>query len=221
MYKLIVFDLDGTLADTLADLAGAVNHALAVRSLPVYPVEDYRHFVGNGVDNLIRSTMADRYTPSLAAEVKADFNAYYAAHYLDHTTAYPGVAEVLSRLSDDGVMTAVISNKPDAFVPDILSSLYPAHRFSHAWGQREGVARKPAPDALLQVISLCGVAPDEVLYVGDSDVDVHFAHAAGVRVCGVGWGFRGVDELRAAGADRIVRTAEQLYDVTRGRDESA
>ena len=213
MLRLIAFDLDGTIADTLADLAASVNAALVMNGLPTYPKEDYRRFVGNGVDNLIRTVVADAYTPALAERVKADFTAYYAAHTMDYTTDYPGVAALLRRLSADGVMTAVISNKPDAFVPAILGALYPDHRFTYLSGQRAGVARKPAPDALLQLLSALDVTPEEALYVGDSNVDVAFAHGAGVRVCGVSWGFRGAQELRFAGADRVVDTVEELTEM--------
>ena len=213
MYRLVVFDLDGTVADTLADLAASVNAALSMSGLPGYPKDAYRHFVGNGVDNLIRTTLAGAYTPALAERVKADFGAYYAAHTMDHTTAYPGVAELLARLSADGVMTAVISNKPDVYVPEIMRTLYPDHRFTYLSGQREGVARKPAPDAMLALLDRLGAQKGETLYVGDSDVDVAFAHAAGVKVCGVSWGFRGADELIAAGADYIAYSIEELTGV--------
>lgn len=219
MYKLIVFDLDGTLADTLADLANAVNHALQMYDLPAYPVEDYRYFVGNGADNLIRRTAGEGQSPELLAQVKAAFSSYYAEHANDMTTEYQGVAGLLAALEYDGIMTAVISNKPHAFVPDILRHLYPEHRFTAAWGQQDGVARKPAPDVLLKLISSCKVSKVEVLYVGDSDVDVIFAHNAGVKVCGVSWGFRGRQELCAAGADMIADTAEELLDFIRGSYE--
>jgi phosphoglycolate phosphatase len=213
MVKLVVFDLDGTLADTLADLAASVNQALAKRGLTTYPDEAYKHFVGNGVDNLIRQTLADHYTPALAAEVKADFSAYYAGHSMDYTAVYPGIAALLQRLSDSGIMTAVISNKPDAFVPHILGTLYPDHRFSYLSGQKPDIPRKPDPASLLIYLESVGVSKEDTLYVGDSDVDVRYAHAAGVRVCGVSWGFRGADELRAAGADRIADTADELAEV--------
>lgn len=210
MMKLIAFDLDGTVADTLADLAASMNAALAMSGLPGYPKDAYRHFVGNGVDNLVRTAVAGAFTPALAARVKADFGAYYAEHTMDYTTDYPGIAGLLDRLSADGVMTAVISNKPDAYVPGILHALYPGHRFTYLSGQREGIPRKPAPDALLLLMERLNVGRDQTLYVGDSDVDVAFAHAAGVKVCGVSWGFRGADELRAAGADYLADTVEEL-----------
>ena len=211
MIRLVIFDLDGTLADTLADLGTAMNAALLSEKLPGYPIEDYRRFVGNGIDHLVRVTMADAYTSEGAARVKAAFQAYYTDHCMDYTAAYDGVAELLRRLTQDGVQTAVISNKPDRFVPDILQKLYPDHRFRYAWGQRDGVPRKPAPEAMEKLIKQSGFGKNETLYVGDSDVDVIFAHNAGVKVCGVSWGFRGAEELRQAGADTIADTAEALY----------
>lgn len=213
MIKLVAFDLDGTVADTLADLAAAVNYGLEKRSLPTYPTDDYRHFVGNGVDNLMMQVLKEHYSPDTADEMKADFYDYYADHCLDMTGAYTGMAELLKDLDDCGIVTAVISNKPNVFVPKILSKLYPDHRFALAWGQQADIPRKPAPDALLRAIELLGVSRDEVLYVGDSNVDVLFAHNAGVKVCGVSWGFRGAGELRQAGADVIVDNAKELKSI--------
>lgn len=211
MIKLVAFDLDGTVADTLKDLGTAMNAALATENLPGYPIEDYRRFVGNGIDNLVRVTMARAYTPEGAERVKAAFYAYYADHSTDYTIAYDGMDALLRLLSEDGVLTAVISNKPDRFVPGILAKLYPGYRFAYAWGQQEEFSRKPSPESLEALIALCACDKSEVLYVGDSDVDVAFAHNAGVKVCGVSWGFRGAEELRAAGADHIVNSAKELY----------
>ena len=213
MIKLVVFDLDGTLADTLKDLGTAMNAALATENLPGYPMDDYRHFVGNGIDNLVKVTMADAYTPEGAAQVKAEFKAYYTEHCQDYTAPYDGVAELLRRLTDDGVLTAVISNKPDQFVPGILRKLYPDHDFWYIKGHQEGVPHKPSPESLEKLIALSRFDKSEILYVGDSDVDVRFAHNGGVKVCGVSWGFRGAEELRQAGADSIVNSAEELYRV--------
>ena len=180
--------------------------------LPTYPVDDYRRFVGNGIDNLIRVTMADAYTPDGAERAKADFQSYYAAHCKDCTAVYDGLPEMLRKLAENGYKTAVISNKPDVFVPEILQKLYPDHRFFAAWGQQQDVPRKPAPDALQKLVDLSGLDKSEILYVGDSNVDVQFAHSAGIKVVGVSWGFRGAEELRQAGADVIVNSAEELYE---------
>lgn len=213
MLKLIAFDLDGTVANTLADLAYAVNHALSLRDLPTFDVDDYRYLVGSGVDKLMRDTMGAAYTPEEAERMKADFQCYYADHCLDYTRAYDGMPELLAKLSHDGYITAVVSNKPNRFVPVILSELYPEHRFFCEWGQRTDVPRKPDPASLLELIELCKVEKSETLYLGDSNVDVAFAHNAGVKVCGVSWGFRGAEELKAAGADFIIDKPSELYDI--------
>lgn len=216
MIRFVVFDLDGTLADTLKDLGTAMNAALSGEGLPGYAMEEYRHLVGNGIDRLVHDTMADAYTPESAVRVKAAFQAYYADHCRDYTVAYGGIATLLDRLDADQTATAVISNKPDRFVPEILSALYPRHTFLSAWGQRDEYPRKPSPESLEALIARNGFQKSDTLYVGDSNVDVVFAHNAGVKVCGVSWGFRGAEELREAGADHIVNSAEELYRLVNG-----
>ena len=213
MIRYVFFDLDVTVADTLEDLANAVNYALSESALPTYPVADYRYFVGSGVDNLIRTVLRDRYSEELAEKTKRLFRDYYADHCLDCTKAYPGMSELLHQLDEDGIVTAVISNKPDRFVPVILHALYPDHHFALMRGQQEKIPRKPAPDALFAAMSALGATDRDSLYVGDSNVDVRFAHAAGVRVCGVEWGFRGREELIREGADEIVTTPKEIYQV--------
>ena len=213
MINCVIFDLDGTVADTLEDLANAVNFALSESGLGTYPTEDYRYFVGSGVDHLIKTALKEHYSVDLAEKTKRLFRDYYAGHCLDCTRAYAGMEELLCRLSDDGVTTAVISNKPDRFVPEILRALYPCHRFALTWGQQEKIPRKPAPDALIKAMALLGAKAEEVLYVGDSNVDVRFAHNAGVKVCGVEWGFRTKEELMTEGADCIAATPAELYQV--------
>lgn len=215
MIKLVVFDLDGTLADTLKDLGTAMNVALEREGLPGYPIDDYRRLVGNGIDRLVRDTMASAYTPEGAVRVKAAFQAYYAEHCQDDTAAYDGIEAMLERLDRDGIATAVISNKPDRFVPGILKKLYPRHRFLYAWGQKDGFPRKPSPELLEAMIDRSGCQKKETLYIGDSNVDVLFAHNAGVKVCGVSWGFRGAEELREYGADHIVDSAKELYELVK------
>lgn len=213
MTKLVVFDLDGTLADTLKDLGTAMNVALSQEGLPGYPMDTYRQLVGNGIDRLVHDAMASGYSPEGAVRVKAAFQAYYAEHCKDYTVAYDGMAELLNRLDDEKIATAVISNKPHRFVPEILQKLYPRHCFLYAWGQQEEYPRKPSPESLEAMIELSGYAKSDTLYVGDSNVDVVFAHNAGVKVCGVSWGFRGAEELRQAGADCIVNSTNELYSV--------
>ena len=217
MYKLVVFDLDGTLAETLEDLAHTMNAALESENLPTHPTESYRKFVGNGISNLVKQVVMDKSDDEeLCERVKAYFDNYYPQHLCDFTKAYDGMGELLKELSAMSVKTAVHSNKPHVFVPQILETLYPEHEFEIAWGHKDCNERKPSPQALEKMMNQLGVSKEETLYVGDSDVDVFTAHNAGVKVCGVEWGFRGKEELVSAGADFIAKDAENLLYIIKG-----
>lgn len=217
MYRLVVFDLDGTLANTLCDLANAVNAALKKYGLPTYPIERYNQFVGNGINNLISQVLAEKADDKeLHKKVKAYFDDYYVDHLCDFTSAYDGMGQLLGALERLPVKTAVHSNKPHVYVPVILRKLYPEHKFEFAWGNQECYERKPSPQALVEMMRILDVEPSETLYVGDSDVDVMTAHSAFVKVCGVAWGFRGETELVSAGADFIAHNAEELFDIIKG-----
>lgn len=217
MYKLVVFDLDGTLANTLLDLANAVNVSLREHGLATHDVECYKTFVGNGINSLIRQVLMDKAEDKeLFNKVKAFFDFYYPQHLCDYTCAYDGMDKVLAYLSECKVKTAVHSNKPHIFVPQILKKLYPDHEFDIAWGRRDCFERKPSAQALLAMMQKLGVTNDETIYVGDSDVDVKTAHNADVRVCGVQWGFRGRAELECAGADFIAEDADDLLKILMG-----
>ena len=181
MVKMVVFDLDGTLMNSLTDLAISVNYGLKLNGLEEKPVENYKTYVGN-------------------------------VHCNDHTAAYDGCAEMLEKLAEKGVKTGVLSNKPDEFVDKMLKKAFPNHKFTQAWGQKPQYKTKPEPDALLALLDMSGVTPEECFYVGDSDVDVFTANNAGVKMAGVSWGFRGKNELMNAGAPFVADTAEELFD---------
>ncbi|MBQ8538102.1 MAG: HAD-IA family hydrolase [Ruminococcus sp.] len=217
MYKLVVFDLDGTLCDTLSDLCNAVNFALKSENLPTHPLSAYNKFVGNGINNLIKQVLVDKADDEqLFKKVKAHFDSYYPQHLCDDTVPYDGVEDLLSTLRSLNIKTAVHSNKPHAYVPHILKTLFPNHSFEIAWGKRDDCQRKPSPQALIEMMDLLDVDKSQVLYVGDSDVDVLTAHNAGVSVCGVEWGFRGREELLSAGADYVVSDTKELLNVIKG-----
>lgn len=224
MYKLVVFDLDGTIADTLKDLAVAVNTALSDNNLPIYPEYMYRQFVGNGIDNLISTVMGECSADKNKFDaVKSRFSEYYSLHCNDYTTAYDGINQMLCEFERLGVKTAVLSNKPHIYMRPIADKLYPKHNFCYLWGNQEKYPKKPNPKALLDMMKLLFVSKADTLYVGDSDVDVLTAHNAGVRCCGVKWGFRGEEELINAGADYIATDVSQLLEIivnNRGAYES-
>lgn len=213
MIKLAVFDLDGTLVNSLTDLALSVNKGLKAVGLSEHPIEKYKTFVGNGRDLLINRAMGDYSDDEHMREtVMRIFNDEYAAHCNDNTVAYDGCSEMLEILAEKGILTAVLSNKPDEFVAEILKKLYPNHTFAAAWGKKPEYKCKPDGESLRAMLSLFDIHPDECIYIGDSDVDVFTAQNGTVHMAGVSWGFRGKEELIAAGAPFVAANTEQLLE---------
>ena len=213
MFKIAVFDLDGTLADSLTDLAICVNLGLAAAGLPEKPVKNFKTYVGNGRAKLIWRAMDGVKDERLFDVVEKTFNKEYALRCTDNTTAYNGCAKLLEGLKSRGIMTAVLSNKPDEFVERILRKLYPSHSFAAAWGKKPEFKPKPDGVALNALLKLCKVYDrSECIYVGDSDVDVFTAQNAGVAMAGVEWGFRGKNELICAGAPFVAASADELFE---------
>lgn len=213
MVKLCVFDLDGTLVNSLHDLADAANFALAKNRFKTYPTDDYRYFVGDGVPMLIKRVLSDNDSPENERLLLTDFNFYYNSHYDVHTTPYGGILEMLSKFEKKGIMTAVLSNKPDNFVKIIVNKIFTGFKFSHIQGKADGFPKKPDPTALNSILKELGAAKNETLYIGDSNVDIFTGRNAGVKTCGVLWGFRTEDELRKAGADFIISEPSELTDI--------
>lgn len=212
MYKAVIFDLDGTLVNSLYDLADSMNKALAACGLPVHPMDAYRRFVGNGRAVLVERAVGEtRLTPDIKARVTELFDQDYAVHCLDKTRPYGGIREMLDELNAIGVKTAVLSNKPDEFVKEMMGRLFPAFPFTLAWGKKPQFKEKPDSGALFAMLGEMGVSKEECLYVGDSDVDVYTAKNAGLPFCGAEWGFRGKQELTGAGAKATVKTARELF----------
>ncbi len=210
--KLCIFDLDGTLINSLYDLADAMNYALKKNRLPTHDREKYRFMVGNGISVLAdRAMVVPEGTDSqLKQQILADFNSYYNAHNTDLTVSYEGIPELLTQLDGLGIQYAVLSNKPDEFAPRIVKALFPQHQFAAVWGKRDYFPRKPDPTSVLALIQALGFDSEECLYIGDSDVDIKTARNAGLRNVGVSWGFRPVSELQAAGADFIANKPDQI-----------
>lgn len=213
MIKLVVFDLDGTLVNSLTDLALSVNKGLVEAGLEPKPIENFTHYVGNGRTMLVKRAMGSFADDEALFNIVMDtYNKDYAIHCNDNTCAYEGCAELLQRLAENGIKTAILSNKPDEFVGRIVEKIYPEHNFAEAWGQKPQYKCKPDGEALNAILSKYNIEKSECMYIGDSDVDVYTANNAGVHMAGVEWGFRGKEELLQTGAPFVASTAQELGD---------
>lgn len=213
MIKIAVFDLDGTLVDSLTDLAQSVNKGLKKAGLEEKPIENFKRYVGNGREVMVKRAMGEKSNDESLFKIAMEtFNAEYAVHCNDNTKSYDGCDKMLEALAENGIKTAVLSNKPDEFVGDIVAKVYPNHNFTEAWGQKPQYKCKPDKEALTAMLDIYGITADECIYIGDSDVDVLTAQNAGVHMAGVEWGFRGKEELMATGAPFVASTAEELTE---------
>lgn len=220
MIKIAVFDLDGTLVNSLTDLAQSVNKGLKKAGLEEKPIENYNHYVGNGREIMIKRAMGSfAEDEEKLSIVRETFNSEYKIHCNDNTCAYDGCAELLKKLDEKGIKTAVLSNKPDEFVGRILKKVYPDHIFAEAWGKKPEYKIKPDGEALLAILDKHGIAKEECIYIGDSDVDVYTAQNSGVKMAGVEWGFRGREELLSTGAPFVATSPEELFDYIIGCNE--
>ncbi len=213
--KLLIFDLDGTLVNTISDLAASVDYALTQLNLPTHSIEEYKSFVGDGTLLLIQRSLPEslRDNKELLNKAHAYFISYYSKHYADKSFVYDGILEALVKLKYSGMRLAVLSNKPDAFTKAIISKLFPEGMFDYVLGAREGIPKKPDPTAENELMSTLGFRKEESLHIGDSDVDVITAHNAGIKCLGCTWGFRDYESLKAANADGIITCAEELVKI--------
>ncbi len=198
MIRLAIFDLDGTLLDTLEDIADACNHALNECGFPSRNLDEYRKFVGRGIMNLFRGALPEGHKDEeTVLRIKDEFVPYYNIHKDDKTRPYPGTEELLDALTANGVMLAVASNKYQEATEELVRKHFDRYDFQCILGQREGKPIKPDADIIIEAMECCGVRPDEVVYCGDSDVDMQTGSNAGVKTIGVTWGFRTREELAA------------------------
>ncbi len=208
-YQVIIFDMDGTLLNTLDDLYDAVNYVLLKFGYPLRTREEVRSFVGNGVQRLVDFAIPNGQNNPHREEIFADFKQYYNIHGREKTQSYPGITELLQELKSRGYQLGVVSNKYDAAVKT-LSEIYFPGVFATVVGEREGVRRKPAPDSVFAVLNELRADTSEVLYVGDSEVDIRTAENAGVACISVAWGFRDRDLLEREGAKQIIDDPSEL-----------
>lgn len=204
-YRAVVFDLDGTLLDTLEDLADALNHVLQARGLPTHPLKAFRYFVGNGAAMLVsRALPSDQRGDALHADCLAAFREEYSANWNVKTRPYPGIPELLDGLAARGIAMAVLTNKPQHFAELCVRAHFTDRRFAMILGQRDGVPMKPDPAGSREVLQSLNVPARACLYVGDSDVDMTTARNADMLPVGALWGFRSEEELREAGAVEVI-----------------
>ena len=208
-YDAAVFDLDGTLLDTLGDLAGSANYALTARGFPARTVDEVRRFVGNGVAMLLHRAVPDGTAPEDEARCLELFRAHYLAHMRDHTAPYAGIPELLDHLRQTGIAVAVVSNKFDAAVKDLCRDYF-GDAVPVAIGESAQIRRKPAPDTVFAALRELDVPSERAVYIGDSDVDIDTARNAGMDCISVSWGFRDIPFLQAHGASRIARDPKEL-----------
>ncbi len=211
---LLIFDLDGTLLNTLEDLASAANHALGACGFAPRSVAECCQFVGNGVTKLLERALPDgAKTPENIARMRAEFLAYYDQHLWDATHPYPSILETLSALQARGIKLAVASNKYQHATEKLIAHFFPQISFSAVYGQRDGVPVKPHPQIVQDCLSAAQVSAEYGLFVGDSDVDMQTAHNADVRACGVTWGFRPREVLAAYQPAYLIDTPHELVNL--------
>lgn len=209
MKKLVIFDLDGTLLNTITDIGKACNYALESMGMAPHPIQAYGFMVGNGVRNLMAKAHPDADEETLD-KLLSKFKEYYDQHCLDNTKPYPGILDLLKTLKEKGVAAAVASNKYQEATSKIISGCFPEYNFVAVEGQREGRHRKPDPSIVFSILEKFPVPKKEVLYVGDSAIDVETAKRACVESIGVSWGFRPATELRRANADFVVDAPSEI-----------
>lgn len=211
MKKLIIFDLDGTLLNTIADLAQSTNYALSKLDYPTHPEEAYNFMVGNGINKLLERALPEKErTEENILRIRKEFIAHYSSHNMEKSAPYPGITILLEKLQQKGYLLAVASNKYQSATTELVAHYFPQIKFTTVLGQREGIAPKPNPSIVYDILQSTGVSKEEVLYVGDSGVDMQTAINSEVTSCGVTWGFRPRAELESFNPDFIVDNADQI-----------
>jgi phosphoglycolate phosphatase len=215
-FQAVIFDLDGTLLDTLDDISSSANSALVRFGLPTHRVDEYRYFIGDGVTELIsRAVPAEKRNDDIIADCVKAFRENYVHNWNVNTRPYDGVPELLDALAAKHVKMAVLSNKPDDFTKRCIREFLPGQRFEIVLGQRDGIPRKPDPAGALRIAEILGITPSRFLYLGDSGVDMKTAVRAGMFPVGALWGFRPGEELWENGAQAVIERPMDLLDSAR------
>lgn len=213
LYKAVIFDLDGTLIDTLGDIASCMNKVLSDRGFPIHEQDKYRIFVGAGLKELVEKALPKgEYTPSLIKECMDDFETLYALRWAELTRPYNGINKLILDIEKKNIPMSVLSNKPHRFTVEMSRHYFGDNSFKIVQGIEEGVIPKPDPSSCIKIAKDIGITPSEFLFLGDSGTDMIAAKSAGMLPIGAGWGFRGEMELKKAGADNIIHHPSELLD---------
>lgn len=211
-YSIAIFDLDGTLLNTLDDLVDSVNHALATSGMPTRTSDEIRSFLGNGFESLIKKSVPEGLSESLTNGIIRDFKSYYHYNCMLRTKPYDGICDLLGKIRSQGCKLAVVSNKGDAAVKSLCEKFFP-NLLDISVGEREGIERKPSPDTVVEVLKLTGISASDAVYIGDSEVDILTAANAGIDCISVDWGYRTRDELLSSGAKKIASNTDELFEL--------
>ncbi|MDO5446058.1 MAG: HAD-IA family hydrolase [Eubacteriales bacterium] len=214
-YKYVLFDMDGTVLNTLDDLRDAVNHTLQKFGMPDVSSEEVAHYLGNGAGHLIECSAPEGTDPALIETILAEYLPYYKANCRVKTAPYPGITDLMMQMKSEGIKMAVVSNKPDAATKE-LSELFFGDLVEITIGETPLIKRKPAPDTVFEAIRAMGADISECVYIGDTEVDIQTAENAGTDCISVTWGFRTEDELIAAGAKMIAHSMDELSQLIQG-----
>ena len=210
-YKLAVFHMDGTILNTLEDLTDSTNYALGQYDMPERTIDEVRHFVGNGIRKLIERAVPKGTPVEVVDEVFKTFHGYYKDHCAIKTRPYDGIKEVILKLKDMGVHTAVVSNKADYAVKELCDDYFPG-LFEFSVGDKEGQRRKPYPDSVIAVLDRFGTDKKDAVYIGDSEVDLQTARNSEMDVIMVGWGFRKEEYIMSLGAPFVIHSPEEILE---------
>lgn len=213
MFKLVIFDLDGTLINSLEDLGTAINVSLEKMGLPTHSMDKFNYFVGNGIRKLCERAVGEH--QDRVDELYKLFGEYYGSHYAVYTKPYENVNQLLETLKDNNIKIAVASNKAENFVVQIVNELFPSIKFDCVKGQVDTRDKKPSPDIVFQIMQELGISKEQTVMVGDSNVDITTGKNADIHTIGCLWGFRDYQELSQAGADSIVSNPLEIIDLVK------
>ena len=213
MKKLVIFDLDGTLLDTIADLTNATNYALVKHGFPTHEKHKYKYFVGSGAETLIRKALPEGTPKEIFDKVKKDFIEQYTIHASAKTAPYSGIVEMLKTLEEKGIKMAIASNKPHHKTEKVVAHYFSEIRFQVVFGHRTGYNPKPDTQIVNDILNELKIEKSDTLYVGDSSIDMQTAKASGLYAIGCSWGFRTREELLEHGADAIINSPEELIPI--------